>query len=179
MSDQSLNMTYRDNEAVIRLNRPLQSGRFTVKQLSITNGQDPEERNKVGDQKNITSNGTFNFSVGRKGSTQVALWWKDAIEPGKCTFNKYPDDLNFAFAGELELTFKVNQQDRVYRFEDVYIAQGHAGTSNNWWFGGKYCKWIASDTVACDGIDVNSGAKVTVNVRRGGNSVNEFTFTVR
>lgn len=69
-------MTYRSNSVILSAAEGLgiSSGTFTVKDLSITNGQDPEERNYVG-QVHTLQNGEFIFSVGRSASESVADWF--------------------------------------------------------------------------------------------------------
>ncbi len=50
------------------------------------------------------------------------------------TFAKKPNKLNFAVQGTLTIDGVV--------FDDIVLAQGHHGATNNWWFGGKNC-WSA------------------------------------
>jgi hypothetical protein len=52
----------------------LNSAQFIVEDLSITSGQDPNPRNRVGDVKELIGGRSFMFSVGRKGSKTVANW---------------------------------------------------------------------------------------------------------
>jgi hypothetical protein len=48
---------------------------FTVEEFSITNGQDPDGRNRVGDTKFISPDGFgVYFHCGRSGSSQVKDW---------------------------------------------------------------------------------------------------------
>lgn len=52
------------------------------------------------------------------------------------------------------------------------LAQGHAGASNNWWFGGSDCLYIGGNKVS--GIGVNAhGGEVAFAFLRGGNSVSQ------
>ena len=48
------------------------------------------------------------------------------------TFDNIPDSLNFAVQGTLIFDNEV--------FNDIIVAQGHCGASNNWWFGGNHCE---------------------------------------
>jgi hypothetical protein len=71
-------MTYRDNEEAVPFvgfSYTLQGGGFSTDELSITNGQDPDPRNRPGDVKWFGPGGSFSFSVGRKGSGQVRDWY--------------------------------------------------------------------------------------------------------
>ncbi|MFJ4157752.1 hypothetical protein ACIPZF_23515 [Pseudomonas sp. NPDC089752] len=150
--------------------------------LSITDGQDPKRHNYVGLQKAFGDSGILNFSVGRKSSSSVASWWNARVSANQCTFNDRPGGLNFAF--NVDLVVKLtggNLGSRVatVRLDDVYIAQGSAGSSNNWWFGGRHCVHIGGGRVRIEGLDVDTNLKVHLTVKRGGtgNPVNHFEFS--
>jgi hypothetical protein len=51
----------------------LQGASLVVEGLSITSGQDPKTKNRVGDVK-LWEQGRLRFTVGRKGSGGVANW---------------------------------------------------------------------------------------------------------
>lgn len=105
-------MAYRSNAVTISAADGLGivSGTFVIKDLSITNGQDPDGRNYVG-QVHTLENGEFTFSVGRSASESVASWFNSKIsgynDPSvngdRTTFDQTADDLNFAFVGDLNL----------------------------------------------------------------------------
>jgi hypothetical protein len=126
--------------------------------LTRTSIVDGQVRNWTG------NNGGMTFSVGRSGSSDVATWWKARIRVDQNTFGHDPDALNFAFGGTLVLTLSTG----TFTIPGIYIAQGHSGTSNNWWLGGEPCFIDTSATVQCvanegvligfsrgDGADVN------------------------
>ena len=73
-------MAYRSNAVTISAADGLGivSGTFVIKDLSITNGQDPDGRNYVG-QVHTLENGEFTFSVGRSASESVASWFNSKI----------------------------------------------------------------------------------------------------
>lgn len=78
---------------------------FTIDNFSITDGQDPEKRIQV-EQRRAWSGpdeGSFNFEVGRKNKDKAANFWKENFTEKQSTFDHYPDKLNFAFYGPLEI----------------------------------------------------------------------------
>lgn len=175
-------MQYHDNEVFINLynfyNLTLVGGSYTVNEFSVTSGQDPNGNIHTGLVKNFGGDGKMSFRVGRKGAETTANWFNDRIKSSQTTFNHTAGKLNFAFIGTLVLTFTSGSygSNRVtFTFNDVAIAQGHAGASNNWWFGGKHCTHHASNTVLCAGTNSNGG-NAKIDVVRGGNSVNYITL---
>lgn len=128
-------MAYRSNAVTISAADGLGivSGTFVIKDLSITNGQDPDGRNYVG-QVHTLENGEFTFSVGRSASESVASWFNSKIsgynDPSvngdRTTFDQTADDLNFAFVGDLNLVVDTadDPQGLSVTFPDVVIAQG-------------------------------------------------------
>ena len=130
---------------------------YTISDFSITNGQDPDHVNKVGQVRNFV--GDVTFRVGRKGSSQVATWWRNHIASYQNTFNKGPDDLNFAFIGKLSIVLTGGSlggaQER-FTLDDIAFAQGHA-IDNNWWFGGKNCSYLSDNTVRAAAKSANKG----------------------
>ncbi|MCY4330901.1 MAG: hypothetical protein OXC48_12625 [Endozoicomonadaceae bacterium] len=93
----------------------------------------------------------------RKKSSDVVSQVKKAngnsIFKDNSTFGKNPGKLNFAVQGTLIINGK--------QFNDIILAQGHTGLSNNWWFAGLHCtRYIytraeinAIDCIATDGTD--------------------------
>ncbi|MFV3325586.1 hypothetical protein ACNFG0_03840 [Pseudomonas sp. NY15372] len=184
-------MKYRDNEVRIRssyvdyqyqrkYDYQIVGGSCRITQLSITAGQDPNNYNRVGNSVSFGSSGSLRFKVGRKGSGGVASWWRERVSAGRCTFNDTPGKLNFAFNVDLRLSLtggSLGSRVATIRFDDLYFGQGHAGSSNNWWFGGRHCTHIGGGKVRVEGLDVDTGLKVYMDVKRGGNGVNEYEFS--
>lgn len=177
-------MNYHDNKIRLKLrNGELTQdsdgnyGYFKVTELSITSGQDPDKKNKVGDVHKVNSDGELCFCVGRKGSSDVARWWSERIDKSKTTFNHDPDDLNFAFIGDLILNVKTKDETikKTVTYKNVGLAQGHAGASNNWWFGGKDMYHVGDNKVV--GRDVNDN--IAIDANRGGNNVDEVSIGFR
>ncbi|KAH6912965.1 hypothetical protein BKA70DRAFT_1265639 [Coprinopsis sp. MPI-PUGE-AT-0042] len=124
---------------------------FTVEEFSITDGQDPDGRNRAGDTRFISPDGFgIYFHSGRKGSTQVRDWFVSRVSSGQTTFNHDPDLLNFAFLGKMWFVFSGNGlvKER-FDMDKTMLAQGRSFTSNNWWFGGRNCNHIGNDEVRC------------------------------
>lgn len=171
-------MKYHDNVVKLNLKKGElyeidgKFGYFKVTELCITSGQDPDKKNKVGNVYPINANGEIVFRVGRKGSSEVANWWKERIPANHTTFNHDPGDLNFAFIGELVLY--VASIKKVVTYKNVGLAQGHAGASNNWWFGGKEMRYIGNHKVFGKDID---GMTNFIGLR-GDNNVNEVNLQI-
>lgn len=174
-------MTYRDNDVYFKLKSgySLISGSYTVNSFSITSGQDPDHHIYAGLKVTCGSNGKMTFSIGRKGSDEVAKWFNDRVPASQNTFNHNAGDLNFAFLGTLVLTISggvLGSGQETYTFNDVALAQGHSGSSNNWWFGGQHCSYIQNNQVSCPGVDANGGP-VSFVCLRGGNDVSTVEVT--
>jgi len=149
-------------------------GSYTVKDFSIASGQDPDNHIYSGLKVEFGQDGKMSFRVGRKGSDETAKWFNERVHSDQTTFNHTADKLNFAFLGTLELTLTggfLQDVKKTFIFEGIAIAQGHAGTSNNWWFGGKCCSHIGGNQVLVKG-KVKGGPGVKFRFHRGGNAVN-------
>ncbi|KAK6534993.1 hypothetical protein TWF281_006292 [Arthrobotrys megalospora] len=171
-------MSYHDNDVQFNNKTSLTfiGGTFLIQDLRISPGQDPENKNVVGQKKKIDANGKLTFTVGRHGTDIVAKWWKDRISAQRSTFNHDPDDLNFAFLGKLTLVVNLDEGElETYVFPDIALAQGHSGSTNNWWFGGKSCEYIGDNKVTC--IGKSAEHKLSMTFRRGGNSVYGIDIT--
>ncbi|KAI1160281.1 hypothetical protein F5B18DRAFT_675986 [Nemania serpens] len=184
--DVSVPMTYQDN--TVRLlfvsTYKLDDAVFTVTGLSITEGQDPKHKNKIGDVKLWSGErASIMWSVGRSKSTQVADFWKKSIKASENTFNHNPEDLNFAFLGEMDLTisggvfteptlFTIGTE---FDFGRVAIGQGSSGLTNNWWFGCNLGTNIGGYRIRCPAVS-GSGQQLWLDFCRGGpsNAVNEI-----
>lgn len=176
-------MTYHDNDVYLSLGGgySLISGSYSLTGYSVTNGQDPKGYIHNGLVVNCGSNGKLTFKVGRKGSGEVASWFNTRVPANRNTFNHTAGDLNFAFMGTLTITVTggiLGGGRDTYTFQNVSLAQGHSGASNNWWFGGSTCMYISNNEVSCTGTNAK-GAPVLFMFRRGGagNDVNNVAVT--
>ena len=181
------NSGYYTNDVSLDLTRlsggyELIAAQYTVRDLSITDGQDPLSFNQIGEiriWKNSFS--SISFYVGRRGSRQVADFWKSNFKSSESTFNHDPDRLNFAFLGTLTLNLTggvLEEHEDTYTIDDVGIAQGSSLLSNNWWFGGKNGVYVDGNNVRLSGRST-SGFSVNFYFRRGGfgNSPNVIQLT--
>ncbi|CAA0110581.1 Uncharacterised protein [BD1-7 clade bacterium] len=104
---------------------------FELDDYSITKGQ-PWEGVSTDE---TSDSGTLIVKAGRKGSKDVAKWFKDKSDGGSVvgcsSSSKYPDKLNFAFTGTLIFT----HGKKTIKCKNVLIGQGHS-TRNTWWLGG-------------------------------------------
>ncbi|KAH6869381.1 hypothetical protein BKA70DRAFT_1242428 [Coprinopsis sp. MPI-PUGE-AT-0042] len=154
----------------------IQGGSLVVGDLSITSGQDPQGKNRIGDVK-IWELGRLRFTVGRKGSDTVAKWFKDRIPSKRNTFNSGPGELNFAFQGKYRFGAfgpGLPALGGAFEVRSVIFAQGHTLGSNNWWFGGSDCTYVGSNKVTCNVIRLVGleGEVWTMDFQRGSNGDN-------
>jgi hypothetical protein len=173
-------MQYRDNEVTFAPTGGYQiiKGVFTVDDASVTSGQDPDGHIHKGLVATCGSNGVFSFSIGRKGSSGVANWFNSRIPASRNTFNHTAGELNFAMIGKLELVVTggiLGSQTGTYVFNGIALAQGHSGSSNNWWFGGTECSNYSSNTVLAKGQD-SKGNAISFLFVRGDNGVSTVNF---
>ncbi len=171
-SDAENLFSYHDNkvqfQSKLHSDAPITGGLATVKELYITSGQDPKKLNSINDTKPLTD-GNFIFRVGRKGSEDAADWFSKKVTVKQTTFGHNPGKLNFAFL--VDLTLKIGGTDfaGTYSFPNVMLAQGRAGSSNNWWFGGQNADKLDNPayTVACKGTK-DDGRSAAFHFSRGG-----------
>jgi hypothetical protein len=176
-------MKYHNNVVTISVQSDysLIQARYTVTSDCVTDGQDPD--GKVFDGLIVSSggDGKLTFEVGRKGSKAVADWFNARIGSSQNTFDHSADDLNFAFLGILELTIKDNKadgQEQTTTFQDISLAQGNTGSSNNWWFGGKSCSHLEDNQVTCLGLNAQNETVSFIFLRGGlGNDVSTVNVT--
>lgn len=127
----------------------IKQGNFTIESSSITPGQDKNGyySNNIADDlrtQDFYSSSDHNqiyFNVGRKESKTVANWLNDRTFNGLSTSFGHPaKKLNFAFMGKLTLNLDINDTGYLYPliFPNVILAQGHSGSTNNWWIGQAY-----------------------------------------
>jgi hypothetical protein len=156
----------------------LQAAKFTITDFSVTSGESHDIA--VGNEHNITHNGDyFGFYCDRKGSENVASWFSGRISASENTFNHEPGDLNFAILGTFKIQF-VKTPDKKYDgiwwiFENVMLAQGHSGSTNNWWFGGKGFKHNGDWRVDATGKSEDGRFKCSATFIRGGDDNQDGT----
>lgn len=108
-------------------------------------------------------NNKITIHANRHGSAGVAFWFTDTLGPSNMVGNKVdsaemPEKLNFAVSGNLTM----NVGSILFTCPHVRFAQGHTGSSNNWWFGGRNCiksGGSAGDPITCT---CNDGASLIV-----------------
>ena len=113
--------------------------------FNVTDSKVPHNQGAINhDMMYFDDDKRLKFVVGRHGSTDVAEWFKSKLpKSNQNTFDHQPDKLNFAAMGDLTLTFRgdyYGDNERTFTFQNIVLAQGHAGGSNNWWFGGVGCE---------------------------------------
>lgn len=135
-----LDATIRDNVLNLSLSK-VEALRFEVTACIASKGQPIEENVKC-----ELSNGNWKmtFRAGRHNSKEVAEKFIEYITDGNetsgacigCdTMTSRPDELNFAFLGDLYFT---EHEGDTFVGKDIVIAQGNiSGLVNNWWIGGK------------------------------------------
>jgi len=128
--------TEHDNQVFFAVNG-LKSFGFQQTGYSITSGQ-PYGGTTAG-----VSNGKGQITVkaGRKASSSVASWFKQQVGSGQTlvcdTKGTYPNDLNFAVEGTLTIS---STSSETITCDNIIVAQGNFGTTNNWWMGGPGMK---------------------------------------
>lgn len=177
-------MTYHDNDIVLYINTSsswtISGGSYTISEHSVSSGQDPD--NKIVDGsayamaiitntfkgRDVSTQGTLTFTCGRHNTSGVANWWNDRIPSNNNTFGHGAGDLNFAFVGTLTMTVTTEGvTSGPFTFSSIGLAQGQAGSSNNWWFGGTSCTKDGDWIVKTSGVDAN-GKVLYAKFQRGG-----------
>ena len=86
------------------------------------------------------------IKAGRKNSNNVVACLSNRLLHDNMkhyfTFNHKARWLNFAFKGDLTINSfsKGSSMDKSVTFENIIVAQGRSGLSNNWWIGGVNCR---------------------------------------
>ncbi|HEY9132954.1 MAG TPA: hypothetical protein VIM98_14475 [Dyella sp.] len=151
-------MSYHDNAVKLVIQSSgytLLGGSYETMNQRISSGQDPDGKNSPPQRYDVTGHeGRISFEVGRKGSEQVAEWFAKRVGGNLNTFGKNPDRLNFAFQGDLSLSIEGPglDPDKPVVLPNIFLAQGHSGSTNNWWFGGQTCMKVIefdSNKVQC------------------------------
>lgn len=160
----------------VETDNTITNGCFTVTEHCVTEGEDHNISDGAQYWLGADDTDTFNFKADRSGSEEVADWWKQRIRASETTFNHEPDKLNFAVKGTLKLWAKgsPHKEGQTLEFPNTFIAQGHVGTTNNWWFG------ITGATQAQNERDNNilapdSTGNFTIEFQRGSNSDDEVS----
>lgn len=106
---------------------------FTETGHSITSGE--PYSGASGSVSDAGSKAKITVKAGRKGSSDVADWFKTQVGSGQTIVcdskGNFPDKLNFAVQG----TMTIGTDEGTYTCENVIVAQGHFGVNNNWWMG--------------------------------------------
>lgn len=171
-------MKYHDNDVILRFAgfSLCDGSTFTIKSCCVTKGQDPDGCVNAGKVVTINKDGKMTLRVGRKGSKEVAEWWKANIPAGCTTFNKDPGELNFAVIGNLRLNLKTSDgKEFTMEAEDAAFAQGKSGVNNNWWFGGRNMANCEDNKVMVT-VCKQDDNLYYIRATRGGNDVNEVKF---
>ena len=148
----------------------ISSASFTILDFKISEGQENPECPYAPGQVVELADGGFSFSVGRHATEEVATWFSSILVSSQTTFDHNPGSLNFAFLGNLTVTF--SNADSL-SFSSIMLAQGTKG--NNWWFGGKYANHDGNDTVKI----VSDNGEVEASFFRGGDSIHPSTVKVK
>jgi hypothetical protein len=119
--------------------------------------------------------------AGRKGSSYVANWFKDRADVAvgdRVAMDSWPDKLNFAIYGDI-IVKGANGAKHV-KCKDIVIGQGHTGSYNNWWIGGK-SEYMKKDGdyvwLECPAVDGYCAGTLTVETIEGHS--NTFKLPVR
>ncbi|EJD48872.1 hypothetical protein AURDEDRAFT_122414 [Auricularia subglabra TFB-10046 SS5] len=166
-------MSYHDNWVNLAYSAPVftfQRGSYIISEYKVTSGQDPKGHIAVNQVRTFDRSGGLMFSVGRKGSGDVANWFKARIPSGQNTFGNNPDKLNFAFVGTLTIVLAGGQLngEEYFSIPGASFAQGHTLASNNWWFGGQTCVHQSGNTVRCQVTRQATGETWHFTFLRGG-----------
>ena len=149
---------------------------FHVKDHSITHGQ-PYDGVTSGMS---GSKGYMNVRAGRHGSDDVADWFKDRADVAvgdRVASDSWPDKLNFAVYGDMVVK---GSDGGSVKCTDIVIGQGHTGSFNNWWIGGKNAnmhKDRSTVWLECPAVDGYCAGTVTVETIEGNS--NTFKLPVR
>lgn len=164
--------TIRENDVILDI-EGVSDVTLILNDYSITSGQPWDG---ISTKKESGSQWVITARAGRKGSTNVADWFRsktdgdDGLVVGCDSYDDTPRDLNFAFMGNL--SFKRNGKNLT--IFNVVLGQGHnIMQRNNWWIGIKDCS-------AYEVVD-NKKIKQPINIRiKAGSAtaVNIFTITL-
>lgn len=148
---------------------------FILKDYSITHGQ-PWGGIDTGmtynyEKKNIHA-GYVWVGAGRHGSDDVADWFNARVDlaiaerqVGWDPENDRPGKLNFAIIGDLVLKVEGSPPGGASVLcRDIVLGQGHVGTYNNWWIGGRttnmHAQYYGNTWLECPPVDGHCGGVV-------------------
>jgi hypothetical protein len=177
-------MTYHNNKITFKVKHPedkytVGACYFKIDALSVTDGQDPKRKVQVGQSRAWSGpkEGSFSFELGRKNNEEPAKFWKGNFTEDQSTFDHYPDELNFAFYGPLEIEVTGGPNGKsFYTIWKFGIGQGHAGESNNWWVASSTTYRKSGFQISCEG-EGTFGDKLYFTFRRGNNAVDVVDIT--
>ena len=108
-----------------------------------------------------TDTSSFTFTAGRKASAGV----RDAFISGMAdpvnnvkvsdydSAGELPEELNFVVEGDISFVFECNESRYGPRLTArARFAQGHHGTTNNWWIGAPDCTLNSHDNLLCGSL---------------------------
>jgi hypothetical protein len=121
------------NNKVTLTGATIRSVNYISGSFVITDGEDSKLPPKISSQGDVW---TIEVEADRKGSKPVADKYVDTVGGVGHLAAKgggdRPDALNFYYG----LTVGFDVRGTTYPVT-IYLAQGHFGTTNNWWFGGQ------------------------------------------
>ncbi|ADO48689.1 hypothetical protein [[Enterobacter] lignolyticus] len=137
--------------------------------FDITSGQ-PHQNSPI-----ITRSGntwSIHWNCGRKGSGEVASRYATASSSlphmyGLGASDNAPEQLNFYFG--LAVSFTI--YGKVF-LANLYLGQGHTGSSNNWWIGGLPVNGNTDTVTISDGAGMGKGYQISSD-----SLVNDFTLS--
>ena len=142
---------------------------YVLKEKKITTDQPWNSFHASSSKNNLL---TFVVEAGRKGSSDVAEWFIEHSAAGMAgcdTCDAEPDNLNFAFTGEISFDYG----GHTYTYGGYTFGQGHnARSRNNWWAG------LASTAgqeieIPCEGEE-KAAISVKLFIKACGGTENEF-----
>jgi hypothetical protein len=154
---------------------------FEAQDKKVTPSQVPKcDKENLPKTYTIIDKNKISFFEGRKGSSDVATYFNNLAPPNKNVYNHTAGSLNFAFHGNMHITLSggglIGNQD--YTINDIVVAQGSSGSTNNWWLGGKTCSNIGDKMVRCAGYPSGGGhgAAVFISFARATGAPDNKTF---
>lgn len=162
--------TIRENDVILDI-AGISDVTFVLNDYSITTNQPWDG---ISTKKQSESQWVITARAGRKGSSDVADWFRKKTDGGLVagcdSYDITPTDLNFAFLGDL--SFKRNGKNLT--IFNVTLGQGHNSKGrNNWWIG------IRETAVYEVEGGKNVAQKINVFIKAGTDiSVNVFTITL-
>lgn len=128
-----------DNEVFFAI-AGIQNFTFTQTGYNITSGQ--PYSGASGGVTNAGEMAQITVKAGRKGSSGVATWFQQQVGAGQTLVcdskGTFPSSLNFAVEG----TLVMQVGGKTVTCDNIIVAQGNFGTTNNWWMGGPNMKGI-------------------------------------